>query len=78
MLITKRGERPNRYLKIKCPMCGTELITDTINEDCDILNDKKYIPCPVCGCNLWYDSCGRGYISEEEYNKIKSQYMQKE
>lgn len=78
MLITKRGEKPHEYLRFKCPMCGTEMIADANNGDCAICNGIEYTDCPVCGYTLWYNRHGKGHVSIEEYNEIKSQYEQKE
>lgn len=79
MLITKRGDKPHDYLRFKCPTCGTEMIADAEGGDCAILNGGiECTSCPVCGYNLRYDWHGKGHVSIEEYNKIKSQYEQKE
>lgn len=71
MLITRRGEKLHDYRKFKCPTCGTELIADA--EDGDL-----WTTCPVCGYFLRYGRHGKGSVSTEEYNKIKSQYEQME
>ena len=79
MLIIKRGEKPHEYLRFKCPTCGTEMIADA-NErkDCIILDYIMFTWCPVCGYEIRYDRHGKGHVSVEEYNKIKSQYVQKD
>lgn len=78
MLITKRGDKPHEYLRFKCPTCGTEMIADANDGDCAITNGIEFTDCPVCGYTLWYDRHGQGHVSAEEYNKIKSQYEQKD
>lgn len=78
MLITKRGEKRHEYLRFKCPTCGTEMIVDANDGDCAISNGEAFTNCPVCGYTLWYIRHGKGHVSIEEYNKIKSQYEQKE
>ena len=79
MLITKRGEKPHDYRKFKCPTCGTELIADARGGECIFSRDgEPHTTCPVCGYFLWYGRHGNGYVSTEEYNKIKSQYEQME
>lgn len=78
MLITKRGDKPHEYLRFKCPTCGTEMIADANDGDCAITNGIEFTDCPVCGYTLWYDRHVQGHVSVEEYNKIKSQYEQKD
>jgi predicted RNA-binding Zn-ribbon protein involved in translation (DUF1610 family) len=78
MLVTKRGEKPHDYLRFKCPTCGTELIADAKSKECVVLDYTTYTSCPVCGYELRYDRYGQGKVSVEEYNKIKSQYEQKD
>lgn len=78
MLITKRGEKLHNHLRFKCPTCGTEMIADANDGDCVLLNGIEYTSCPVCGRPLWRDRHSKGSVSVEEYNKIKSQYEQKD
>lgn len=74
MLITKRGEKPHDYRKFRCSTCSSEFIYDTKDTE---QKYNLYVACPVCGDILNYNEHGQGCISTEEYNKIKSQYVQK-
>lgn len=78
MLITKRGEKQHDYRKFRCRRCGSEFICDSKDINCASSNYDLFVACPVCGDFLSYEKHGLGYVSTEEYNKIKSQYEQME
>lgn len=71
MLIIKRGEKPQEYMRFCCSECGTVFITD--NEEHMHIGERWHSNCPVCGAAVQT----REHVSDEDYRHIRSQYEQK-
>lgn len=76
MLIVKRGTLPHKYREFECKNCGCVFIADKIKNEYSFSYTGKFIAdCPCCKKMVQIDNGTE--ISDEEYNRLRSQYEQK-
>lgn len=80
MLIVKRGTLPHKYREFECKNCGCVFIADKIKGEYIVSHTdtgKLIADCPCCKKKVFWFIDNGTEISDEEYNRLRSQYEQK-